>query len=142
MTAGRGAILNHFGHCVTDLDRAIRFYTGMFGFEEQRRMNVPDTPTDRLLRIRAPLGLTAVYLVKDGVVLELLHFDRDENPPSRPRPINEPGLTHMSFSVEDIRAAVERASTLGGHPLPDTDIGPAVFIRDPDGQLIELLALP
>jgi catechol 2,3-dioxygenase-like lactoylglutathione lyase family enzyme len=133
--------LNHFGHCVTELDRAVRFYTELFGFEVQRRMEVPDRPADRLLRLEAPLGMTAVYLAKEGVVLELLHFDRPGNPPARARPVNEPGLTHMSFCVDDVEATAARAVSLGGQALPETDIGAAMFIRDPDGQLIELLPM-
>lgn len=133
---------NHVGHCVTDLDRSVRFYSELLGFTEQRRMAVPDAPSDRLLRLDAPLGLTAVYLQRDGLVLELLSFGRDGNPPARARAMNEPGLTHMSFSVGDVAATKSRVAGLGGEVLEDTDIGGrAVFIRDPDGQLIELLPM-
>jgi catechol 2,3-dioxygenase-like lactoylglutathione lyase family enzyme len=133
--------LNHFGHCVTDLDRSIRFYTELFGFEEVRRMKFPDAPADKLLQIEAPLGMTAVYLSKEQVTLELLCFDRSGNPPARARPVNEPGLTHMSFSVDDIPACRAGVEALGGQVLDGTDIGMAVFVRDPDGQLIELLPM-
>ena len=135
------AVLNHFGHCVTDLDRSVRFYCEVLGFREKRRTSVPDGPTARLLRIDPPVGLTAVYLEKNGIVLELLTFDRPGNPPARPRPFNEPGLTHMSFCVEDLAAAKAEVARLGGEVLADTDLGAAVFVRDPDGQPIELLAM-
>ena len=135
------AVLNHVGHCVTDLERSSRFYQELFGFEVVRELKVPDTPSDRLLQLEAPLGLSALYLRKDGLVLELIHFDRPGNPGARPRPMNEPGLTHLSFSVEDIHDAASRASELGGTVLSDTDLGAAIFVRDPDGQLIELLPM-
>jgi len=131
---------NHVGHCVTDLARARRFYEELFGFELAYELAVPDAPADRLLRIEAPLGMTAVYLHKPGLVLELIHFDRPINPPARSRPLNEPGLTHLSFSVEDVAATAARVADLGGEVLDDTDVGAAVFVRDPDGQLIELLS--
>jgi catechol 2,3-dioxygenase-like lactoylglutathione lyase family enzyme len=54
--------------------------------------------------------------------------------------MDEPGLTHLSLSVDDLRAAVDRVEELGGEVLRDTDLGVAVFVRDPDGQLVELLA--
>jgi lactoylglutathione lyase len=133
------AVFNHVGHCVTDLARAQRFYEEVFGFEFTRRLEVPDQPADQLLRIEAPLGMTAVYLRKGGLILELMGFDRDGNAPVRTRPFNEPGLTHLSISVEDIHATAARAEELGGEILHDTDIGAAVFVRDPDGQLVELL---
>lgn len=135
------AVLNHFGHCVTDLDRSVRFYCQLLGFREKRRSAVPDGPTARLLGIAPPVGLTAAYLEKDGTVLELLAFDRPENPPARPRPFNEPGLTHMSFCVADLAAAKSEVERLGGEVLTGTDLGPAVMVRDPDGQPIELLAM-
>lgn len=135
------SVMNHVGHCVTDLDRSIAFYTSVLGFEVERRLEVPDSPSDRLLSVPAPVGLTAVYLRNDGFVLELLHFDRPGNPPARQRALNEPGLTHLSVSVDDLAATVERAREFGGQAVPESDIGLAVFVRDPDGQLIELLPM-
>ena len=41
---------------------------------------------------------------------------------------------------ERLRAVVDRVTEYGGTVLADTDLGAAIFIRDPDGQLIELLA--
>jgi lactoylglutathione lyase len=136
-----GAVFNHVGHCVTDLQRARRFYEELFGFETVREMAVPDSPTDRLLRIDAPLGMEVAYLRRDGLVLELMLFDRPGNPKRRPRVVNEPGLTHLSFSVDDVAGTAARAAELGGEVLSDTDIGAAVFVRDPDGQLLELLPM-
>ena len=133
--------MNHLGHCVADLDRSVTFYTTLFGFEMDRRLEVPDTPSDRLLQVDPPVGLTAVYLSKGGFVLELIHFDRPGNPPARRRPMNEPGLTHLSFCVDDVPATLARVTELGGEVLADTDIRFAVFVRDPDGQLIELMPM-
>ncbi len=59
--------------------------------------------------------------------------------PYRARTMNEPGLTHLSISVDDVRASAERAAECGGQIVQDSDIGAALFVRDPDGQLIELL---
>lgn len=135
------AVLNHFGHCVTDLDRSVRFYSALFGFEEKRRMTVPDDPTAQLLQVDKPVGLEAAYLEKDGTTLELLSFDRTGNAPARRRPFTEPGLTHISFCVDDPAATCARAVELGGTVVEGTDVGPAVFIRDPDGQPIELIVM-
>jgi catechol 2,3-dioxygenase-like lactoylglutathione lyase family enzyme len=128
----------HVGHCVTDLDRSRRFYVELFGFEALNEIEVPDTPSDRLLRVPAPVGLRAAYLRKDGFTLELMEFRRPGNPPATERVVNEPGLTHLSFSVDDVDAVAARVEELGGELLADTHIGTAVFLRDPDGQLIEL----
>jgi catechol 2,3-dioxygenase-like lactoylglutathione lyase family enzyme len=139
--AGADAVLNHLGHCVTDLERARRFYEEVFGFEVVRELKVPDRPSDRLLQVEAPLGMTALYLRKGEFILELLHFDRPGNPPERRRPFNEPGLTHLSFSVEDIHRSADLAVQWGGRLVEESDVGAALFVRDPDGQLIELLPM-
>lgn len=136
------AIVNHVGLCVSDLERSRRFYEELLGFGHQRDLQVPDQATARLLQVPAPVGLTAVYLERDGFVLELLHFDRDGNAPQRERSFTEPGLTHLSVSVDDLAATCARVAELGGEVLEDTEIpGMAVMIRDPDGQLVELLPM-
>lgn len=134
------SVVNHIGLCVTDLARSQRFYEEVLGFSFQRELQVPDEPAARLLRVEPPVGLSAVYLEREGFVLELLHFDRPGNPPARDRPFTEPGLTHISLSVEDVSAVCEQVAAFGGEVLADTDVGGlAIMVRDPDGQLIELL---
>jgi len=135
------SVFNHVGQCVTDLGRARRFYVEVLGFEVWREITVPDSPTDRMLRVAPPVGLTACYLRRDGFVLELLHFGGTGAAalPRRERVMNEPGLTHLSVSVDDIAATCARVTEFGGQVLDDTDIGGGVFVRDPDGQLVELL---
>jgi catechol 2,3-dioxygenase-like lactoylglutathione lyase family enzyme len=55
--------------------------------------------------------------------------------------MNEPGLTHVSVSVDDVDEVCARVPEYGGEVVADTNIGVAIFIRDPDGQLIELLPM-
>jgi lactoylglutathione lyase len=136
------AVVNHVGLCVTDLDRARRFYEAVLGFTHQRDLQVPDAPASRLLQVPEPVGLSAVYLERDGFVLELLTFDRDGNAPRRERSFTEPGLTHLSFSVDDIPATCALVTEHGGEVLTDTDMGGhAINVRDPDGQILELLPM-
>jgi lactoylglutathione lyase len=134
------ATFNHVGQCVTDLERARRFYVELFGFEEIRRLQPPDDPSAQLLRLEAPLGMTALYLRRDGFVLELLHFAGRPARSYAPRVMNDPGLTHLSLSC-DLEAVVPRIAEFGGEVLTDTNIGLGLFVRDPDGQLVELLPL-
>src|SRR4029079_14231801 len=65
---------NHVGQCVTDLARSKRFYCELLGFSFQREINPPDDMSAQLLGLDAPLGMTASYLARDGLVLELIHF--------------------------------------------------------------------
>ncbi len=135
------SVFNHVGHCVSDLGRARRFYEELLGFEFWREVRPPDDATAPLMRLPAPLGLAACYLRLDGFVLELLHYADAATLPPRTRPMNEPGLTHLSVCVDDLAATCARVPEYGGEVLADTDIGAAVMIRDPDGQLVELLPI-
>lgn len=135
------AVFNHTGQVVTDLERAKRFYREVFGFEFWHEIQPPDEATAKLNQLEPPLGVTASYLVLDGFVLELMHYSAPGAVAERRRrTMNEPGLTHLSLSVPDVRAAAKRAADHGAEILEDTDLGgAALFIRDPDGQLLELL---
>jgi catechol 2,3-dioxygenase-like lactoylglutathione lyase family enzyme len=134
------SVVNHVGLCVSDAAASRSFYENVFGFTHRNTLKVEDEPAARLLRVSPPVGLTAIYLELEGFVLELLHFDRGGNDPARPRSFTEPGLTHLSFGTADIRATCELVVAHGGQVLEDTGLATAVLVRDPDGQLLELLA--
>ena len=134
------SVVNHVGLCVSDAAASRRFYENVFGFTHRNTLKVEDEPAARLLRVSPPVGLTAIYLELEGFVLELLHFDRAGNDPARPRSFTEPGLTHLSFGTADIGATCELVEAHGGQVLEDTRLATAVLVRDPDGQLLELLA--
>ena len=137
-----GVAFNHVGQCVTDLARAKRFYCELLGFTFDREINPPDEMSAKLLSLTPPLGMTASYLVRDGLVLELLHFaEAGQTRPYAARGMNDPGLTHISLSVDDIDATLARVPEYGGTVLAKSNIGGGVFIKDPDGQLVELLPM-
>jgi catechol 2,3-dioxygenase-like lactoylglutathione lyase family enzyme len=131
---------NHTGQVVTDLERSKRFYQEVLGFKPWFEIKPGDDATAKLMSVSPPLGTTASYLVLDGFVLELLHFAAPgATARYRPRTMNEPGLTHLSIAVDDVHATAAKAAEYGGQLIEDSDIGAALFIRDPDGQLLELL---
>jgi lactoylglutathione lyase len=133
-------VYNHTGQVVADLERAKRFYEEVLGFKFWYEIAPPDEATSKLNCLEPPLGITASYLTLDGFVLELMHYAAAGAAlPFRSRTMNEPGLTHLSISVDDVRAAAEKAAEYGGQVIEESDIGAALFIRDPDGQLLELL---
>jgi catechol 2,3-dioxygenase-like lactoylglutathione lyase family enzyme len=137
-------VMNHLGQCVTDLDRSRTFYEEALGFTFWRMLELDDSPSDQLLRLQAPLGFRACYLKQGPFVLELLHFAGEGATPApyRPRTMNEIGLTHISLSVDDIPATCGLVEKYGGEVLRDTELDSgSVFVRDPDGQLIELLPM-
>lgn len=132
------AVVNHVGHCVSDLARSRRFYEELFGFEFWRELAVPDEVSAKLDALVPPVGTTVCYLRRGSFVLELIHHaDPSQRRESVRRAMNEPGLTHISLSC-DVADVCARVADYGGAVLRDTDLGVAVFVRDPDGQLLEL----
>ncbi len=133
---------NHVGQCVTDLERSKRFYCDLLGFTFEREIKPPDDSSAQLMSLTPPLGMTAAYLVRGGLVLELLHYAADgQTLPFAARTMNQPGLTHLSLSVDDVAATCARAAEFGGEVVEGSNIGAAVFVRDPDGQYVELLPM-
>ena len=133
---------NHVGQCVTDLERSKRFYCELLGFTFEREINPPDESSAQLMSLEPPMNMTAAYLVRDGLVLELLHYGAEgQTQPFRARTMNEPGLTHLSLSVDDVDAICAQVPAYGGEVVESSNIGAAVFVRDPDGQYLELLPM-
>jgi lactoylglutathione lyase len=139
MTSSR-TIFNHIGLCVADRERSRRFYEGLLGFEFWWEIEPPDEGTDHLLQLAKPIGLHATYLIRDAFVLELLDYSKREVHAGPARVMDQVGLTHLSLSVSDLGAVLEMVDGFGGSVLTGTVSGQSAMIRDPDGQLIELLA--
>jgi catechol 2,3-dioxygenase-like lactoylglutathione lyase family enzyme len=134
------AVYNHTGQVVSDPQRSMRFYQEVLGFKYWYQVSPDDEAVAKLCSLPAPLKVTAYYLTLDGFVLELVYYSAPGAQAAfRPRTMNEPGLTHLSISVEDIRATAQKAVEYGGQIVEESDLGFGLMIRDPDGQLIELL---
>ena len=141
------ARLTHVGIGVSDLERSLRFYRDLLGFRWEHALDVEGEPSDRLLRLKGT-KLRAEYLTRDGVRIELLYFASPPAPARPERPLNQYGLTHLSFRVTDLDAVLSGLREAGERVLDETIIrfpewqSAACFIVDPDGQLIELVQAP
>jgi catechol 2,3-dioxygenase-like lactoylglutathione lyase family enzyme len=129
---------NHIGLCVADRERSRRFYEGLLGFQFWWELELPDAGTEKLLQLQRPIGVRATYLVRDGLVLELLDYSK-RDVQSQQRVMDDVGLTHISLSVSDLAAALAMVDEFGGSVVQETVTEQFAMIRDPDGQLIELL---
>jgi lactoylglutathione lyase len=131
---------NHVGLCVADTARSRRFYEGLLGFTFWWELEPPDEGTGQLLQLNRPIGLHATYLVRDGLVLELLDYSHRALRAGSERVMDQQGLTHVSLSVSDLDAVLASVDGFGGSVVEGTVSAQSAMIRDPDGQLIELLA--
>jgi lactoylglutathione lyase len=133
-------VFNHVGLCVADTERSRRFYEGLLGFTFWWELEPPDEGTDQLLELDKPIGLRATYLIRDGVVLELLAYSHRNLHAGQVRVMDQVGLTHLSLSVSDLNDVLTKVQSFGGSVVEGTVSGQSAMIRDPDGQLLELLS--
>jgi len=137
---GQRIAFNHVGLCVADTARSRRFYEGLLGFTFWWELTPPDEGTAQILQLDKPIGLHATYLVRDGLVLELLAYSHRTLSAGWDRVMDQIGLTHLSLSVSDLGAALDAVEDFGGSVVAETVSDQSAMIRDPDGQLLELLA--
>jgi len=137
--------LSHIGICVADAERSLRFYRDGLGFQLATELRVQGEPSETLLQLK-DVDLRAIYLVRDGVTIELLYYETPGCQASGvPRAMNAVGLTHLSFQVDDLDALLPRLEETGAQVLRDTRIEipeartRAIFVTDPDGTRIEIV---
>jgi catechol 2,3-dioxygenase-like lactoylglutathione lyase family enzyme len=140
--------MSHVGICVSDWKRSLHFYGDVLGFRYVHELAVRGPDSERLLRL-PEVDLRAIYLEREGVRIELLHFDSPGHTGEEaPRPMNRLGLTHLSLRVDDLAAVLAEMQDAGVRVHEDTRIDlpeagvAAVFVSDPDGTLIELVQQP
>jgi glyoxylase I family protein len=139
---------SHIGLCVTDLDRSLRFYCEGLGFTRAEGYDLDEqmlAGLDRALEVASPVKLRSQMITNGELKIELLHF-------TEPGPTGAPsatrgqiGFTHLSLFVDDVDAVAARLARLGGTVLRETrtQLGyEVVFVADPDGARVELMAPP
>ena len=139
---------SHVGLCVSDLDRAMRFYCDGLGCQPAQRYELDGTSLPGLaeaLEVDRPAIVVSQMITHGALRIELLGWKAPTPVGSPSHARNQMGLTHLSFFVADIDATVERLVEVGGRLLPSTRQSPGVdlvFLADPDGTRVELMAAP
>ena len=140
--------VSHVGICVSDWKRSLRFYHDVLGFRYVHELELSGEPASTLLQLE-DVGFRAVTLEREGVRIELLHYEQPGHVRGQiPRPFNQLGLTLLWLRVDDLDAIVREFVEAGVDVRQQTRIdvpeanAKAVFISDPDGTLIELVERP
>lgn len=143
--------ITHIGITVSDLERSIRFYRDTLGLHLTGRMTMEGAEADalfgmegcrvRLAYLSAPEGGAAAPSV------ELIEFA--EGIRSVPTGFSTTGISELCLTVSDIDEAFHRLSQAGVRFLSEPQTfdftaqgfgrSRAVYFRDPDGTILELL---
>jgi lactoylglutathione lyase len=141
----------HGGVSVSDMDRSLGFYVDRLGLEKVSDRVVTLASVLAVTRAEVP-GIRVCMLKVPGeaTYLELLQYG--DAAPATPRDdrASAPGTGHLCFYVDDLRATWEQLRIAGVRSLSDgpVDCGEriegswCVYLRDPDGFLIELFEGP
>ena len=120
-----GRRVDHVSFPVRDLARSLAFYRDVLGLQPAPR---PD------------LGFPGAWLQAGDAQVHLLEVPADFEGGTPPPHLN-PLAGHTAFAIEDYDATL---ATLQRHGLEVLALGPAagqMWVRDPDGHIIELIAV-
>lgn len=123
--------VSHVSLSVTDCEASSRWYAEVLDFTEIAKLD-GDGFVERLC------------IHPSGLALGLQQHHANDGTPFTPA---RSGLDHVAFAVAD-RAELEAwPARLAAHgvthsPIAETDFGPVLCFRDPDGIQLELFATP
>ncbi|MER6489838.1 VOC family protein [Streptomyces griseorubiginosus] len=131
------------GVVVRDLASMERFYCEVIGCRIERRSRVPES-------VGGPAGLggelEVVWLgVPSGGRVKLIRpRSAPVEVPAAAWSAGRPGLSYLTFHVDDVDPVVARLTAAGARPLSDPLVVPAhgrriSFWADPEGNVVELV---
>lgn len=139
---------NHTSFTVANVDRAVQFWTEGLGFSTS---SVSERTGDWQGQITGIPGakLKIAHLVGYGHHMEFIEYLQSSDNSVTLQP-NGAGVAHVCLEVKDIGSTIRALATMGATPqgkLIEVDSGPftgcrAIYLRDPNGVIIELEETP
>jgi len=99
--------IHHIGHAVEDIDAAVAVYERLFGATVEHRETVREQ------------GVEAASLRVGKDRIELLRPLGDDTPVGRFMASRGPGMHHVAYAVDDIRAALRNATGAGAELIDE-----------------------
>lgn len=134
----------HTGIVVSDLESSISFYLGL-GMELFSREIEQGPFIDSLVGIPNVQVEWAKLKMKDDSLLELLKYhSHPVESEHRLQRANQPGCSHIAFTVENIDETVSYFDQSGGKSVRAPQTSPnglvkVVYCHDPEGNIVEIV---
>jgi glyoxylase I family protein len=136
---------HHAGIVVPNLEKGIVFYQQLLDLKEQMRFEWDDTKdrfAEDVINLKESAAKAAM-LEGDGFNVEIFEYTSPEQSgdPSDHRAC-DPGIRHIAFKFDDIKAACKRFVEGGGtlhHDPVLLGTTWAIYGRDPFGNIVELM---
>ncbi len=143
--ASRPGIRNfvHIGLVVEDLDETVRFLS-LLGFDCSKPSVFDGDWIDRIIGLEDARVEVVMARGPDGSdVFEVVRFHSPAAAAHEPTPAaNRPGLRHVLFTVDDVRAVVDRVREAGwdtvGEIVDYENTFLLCYVRGPEGLIVEL----
>lgn len=131
---------HHVGITVSNLERSVEFYRETLGLELLDRFTVSGEAFATATGVDDASGRFA-HFDADGVRVELVEYDPEGTPRSEGT-VDRPGTKHLALAVDDVdafyRTIADDVETVSDPQT--TESGTRIlFLRDPEGNLVELL---
>lgn len=121
--------IGHVAFIIQDLDRSLDFYCNKLGFRRAFHLDREGTPSPWIVYIQ----------IAPGHFIELFPGGQGEN---QPRPV---GYNHFCLLVDDMAATLKELQARGlpipGEPVRGLDHNWQYWLKDPDGNAIELMQI-
>ncbi|CAK5266249.1 unnamed protein product [Mycena citricolor] len=136
---------DHTGITVTDLERSLAFWQDVMGCTLAHRFDAEGEMAAKITGVAGAALRIAMLDAPGGYRIELLQYTSPaDRMHLRPRPCDV-GSVHIAFTVDDIHGMKQKLVDAGcvvrGEPFgpPGMEL---VYMHDPDGTTIELMAQP
>jgi catechol 2,3-dioxygenase-like lactoylglutathione lyase family enzyme len=131
---------HHAAVTVADLDRAVAFYRDTFDFDVIDRFEVAGEAFATAVGVPDATGRFA-HLDAGGVRIELVEYDPQGDARGQ-ADLNQPGAHHLGLAVDDVDAfhdGLDAGVETLSEPRTTASGTRILFVRDPEGNLIEVL---
>ncbi len=139
--------VHHVAVNVVDMDTCVRFYEDVLGLTKFADLEMTGNFLDTV-QGRKDMGYRIVKLKSpDGLFVELLYDFRHNEVREENNYLQKPGVRHFAYEVEDVDRAYEIVKNAGcetvSEPCTCEDGSMRLFfVKDPEGNLIELMQFP